>query len=169
MMWNAVRGHFIRRKAGLQVARLLIENGIRVDETGRFLVADVEITDVSLARAAGVDRRVVRETAAFILGDDQLKPIFMKLRPAGTSLVSVASHLGYTVLKISADPHRSGILAGVSRVLAEHDLLVRQALADDPDLNPDPKMTLVIEGHVPAKAVEDIQRLPYVVSITIFT
>jgi predicted regulator of amino acid metabolism with ACT domain len=167
-MWNAVKGHFVKRKAGLQVVRLLIESGIRVDENGRFYVADAEITDVSLARAAGVDRRVVRDTAAYILEDEQMKEIFMKLRPAGASLVGVASHLGYTVLRINADPHKSGILAGVSEVLAKHDLLVRQALADDPDLCPDPALTLVIEGHVPAEAVEGIQRLPYVSSITLY-
>ncbi len=167
-MWSAVRGHFVKRKAGLQVVRLLIESGIRVDEDGRFYVGGAEITDVSLARAAGVDRRVVRDTASYILEDDEMKAIFMKLRPAGTSLVGVASQLGYTVLKINADPHRSGILAGVSAVLAKHDLLVRQALADDPDLYPEPALTIVVEGHVPAVAVEDIGRLPYVSSITIF-
>jgi predicted regulator of amino acid metabolism with ACT domain len=168
LMWNAVKGHFMKRKAGLQVARLLIENGIRVDESGRFYVADVEVTDVSLARAAGVDRRVVRDTADYILADELMRPIFMKLRPAGTSLVGVASHLGYTVLKINADPHRSGILAGVTKILADNDLMVRQALADDPDLNPDPALTLVVAGRVPAKAVEEIQGLPYISSITLF-
>jgi len=167
-MWNAVKGHFIKRKAGLQVVRLLIESGIRVDKDGRFYVADAEITDVSLARAAKVDRRVVRDTAAYILEDEQMRSIFMKLRPAGASLVGVASQLGYTVLRIDADPHKSGILAGVSEVLARHDLLVRQALADDPDLCPDPALTLVIEGHVPAAVVEDIQQLPYVSSITLY-
>jgi hypothetical protein len=167
-VWSAVKGHFSKRKAGLQVVRLLIESGIRVDENGRFYVADAEITDVSLARAAGVDRRVVRDTASYILGDEQMKPIFMNLRPAGASLVGVASRLGYTVLKIRADPHRPGILAGVSTALARHDLLVRQALADDPDLYPEPALTLVVDGHVPAGAVEEIQRLPFVSSITIF-
>jgi predicted regulator of amino acid metabolism with ACT domain len=167
-MWSAVKGHFVKRKAGLQVVRLLIEGGIRVDESGRFYVAGAEIADISLARAAGVDRRVVRDTADYILGDEQMKPIFTKLRPAGTSLVGVSSQLGYTVLKIKADPHRSGILAGVSSVLAKHDILVRQALADDPDLHPEHALTLVVEGHIPAGAVEEIQRLPYVSSITIF-
>jgi hypothetical protein len=167
-VWNAVKGHFARRKAGLQVVRFLIESGIRVDANGRFYVADAEITDVSLARAAGVDRRVVHDTARYILEDKQMKPIFMNLKPAGTSLVGVASHLGYTVLKVNANPHRAGILAGVSSALATHDLVVRQALADDPDLCPEPALTLVIEGHVPAAVVEEIQRLPYVSSITIF-
>lgn len=139
-----------------------------MDENGRFYVAGAEITDVSLARAAGVDRRVVPDTVAYILEDEQMKPIFMNLRPASASLVGVASHLGYPVLRVNADPHKSGILAGVSDVLAKHHLLVRQALADDPDLCPEPALTLVIEGHVPAEAVEGIQRLPYVSSITIF-
>jgi predicted regulator of amino acid metabolism with ACT domain len=166
-MWNTVRAYFTNRKAGLQVARLLIENGIRLDASGRFFVGEVEVADVSLARAAGVDRRVVRDTALYILKDEGLRPIFENLRPAGSSLVGVASMLGYTVLKIKADSHRSGIIAGISKVLADHELLVRQALADDPDLYPEPALTLVIEGHVPAKAFEEIQQLPYVRSITI--
>jgi len=164
-----VKAHFSKRKAGLQVARLLIEHGIRVDPSGRFYVGEVEVADVSLARAAGVDRRVVRDTATFILGDRRLKTIFQKLRPAGSSLAEVASVLGYGVLKVAADPHKPGIIAGVSKVLADRGVLIRQALADDPDLHPEPLLTLVVEGHVPAEALEELRGLPNVKSITLMS
>ena len=168
-MWNNVKDYFIKRKAGLEIARLMIEYGIRLDRSRRFYVGDVEIPDTSLARAAGVDRRVVRDTADYILQDEQMLSLFEKLKPAGASLVDVATMLGFTVLKVTADPHKLGIISAVSSVLMQHGVIIRQALADDPDLYPEPVLTLVLEGRVPAKAVEELNKLKLVTSLTLMS
>ena len=160
---------FSRRKAGLSVVRLMVEYGIRIDGSGKYYIGDVELTDNAIARAAGVDRRVVRETAKFLLSNPELKSIFLKLKPAGPSLVDVAPQLGFTVIKLYADPHSPGIIASVSSILAKYGLVIRQALADDPDLYPNPALTIVVEGKIPAQALEKLQGLKCIRSFSIIT
>lgn len=167
MLWSAVSEAFQNRKAGLAIARLMIENGIRIDSSGRFYVGDVHISDVAIARAASVDRRAVRETARFILNNRQLNSILTKLKPSGSSLVNVAKELGFSVLKIESDPHASGVIAEVSEILAKHKVVIRQALADDPDLVPEPRLTLVVEGQLPSSALDEIRNLSCVKSLMI--
>ncbi|MDG6934004.1 MAG: hypothetical protein JRN68_04850 [Nitrososphaerota archaeon] len=164
-MWSTVSRSFQNRKAGLAVARVMIESGIRLDEKGRLYVGNVRISDTALARAAGVDRRVVRETAHFILSEKALASLFSKLRPFGSSLADIAKDLGYSVLKIESDPHNWGVISDVTSVLARHRIVVRQALADDPDLILEPRLTLVVEGRLPSSAVEQIRSLKCVKSL----
>ncbi len=166
-MWKKVEKWFSRRKAGLAVVRLMVEYGMRVDESGNLYIGDVELADNAVARVAGVDRRVVKETARYLLSIPELRSIFTKLRPAGPSLVDVAPYLGYSVIKVRADPHIPGILASVASIISDHGLVIRQALADDPDLYPDPALTLVIEGRLPGDAIEKIQRVKSVKSVSI--
>jgi predicted regulator of amino acid metabolism with ACT domain len=161
-MWRKVEGHFSRRREGVRVVRAFIELGLRVGRDGRPYLGDVRVSDAALARALGVDRRVVRSVCQQILRDQELRAVFMKLKPIGASLEAVASELGYTVLTIYADPHQPGVLAGVAGALAEKGLVVRQALADDPDLVPEPKLTLIVDGQVPADVLAKIHSLPQV-------
>jgi len=164
-LWTSVRASLQNRKAGLEIARLMVLNGIRLDRSGRFYVGDIAIPDISIARAAGVDRRAVRETAKFILSSPQLMSIFGKIKPSGSSLVEVAKELGFSVLIIESDPHESGVIADVSSVIAKNKVVIRQALADDPDLVPEPKLTLVMEGSLPSSAIDEIRKLSCVKSL----
>lgn len=158
---------FSRRKAGLAVVRLMTEYGIRVDESGELYVGDLELTDKAVAKAAGVDRRVVRETIRYLLSIPELKLIFTKLRPAGPSLIDISPYLGYSVIRVKADPHSPGILASIASIISDYKLVIRQALADDPDLYPDPALTLIIEGKVPGEAIERIQKVKSVRSVSL--
>ncbi|MCP8306640.1 MAG: amino acid-binding protein [archaeon] len=144
----------------------MVEIGMRIDESGKLYVDDVEVNDTAIARAVGVDRRVVRNTTKQILDNPELRGIFMRIRSVGASLVEVAKTLGYSVLVIRSDPHKPGVIASVTGVLAKYGLVVRQALADDPDLAPEPCLTLVIDGRVPAEAIHEITHLPLVESLT---
>lgn len=151
----------------MRVARAFVELGLRVGRDGRPYLGDVRVSDSALARALGVDRRVVRSVCEQILRDPELRSVFMKLKPIGASLELVASELGYTVLTVYADPHKPGVLAGVASALAEKGLVVRQALADDPDLVPEPKLTLIVEGQVPAEVLAKIHALPQVKALKV--
>ncbi len=164
-LWTSVKASFQNRKAGLEIARLMVLNGIRLDKSGRFYVNNIVIPDMSIARAAGVDRRAVRETAKFIMSEPQLMSILSKIKPSGSSLVEVAKELGFSVLIIESDPHESGVIADVSRVIAKYKVVIRQALADDPDLVPEPKLTLVVEGTLPSSALDEIRKLKCVKSL----
>ncbi len=166
-MWKKVEKWFSRRKAGLSVVRLMVEYGMRIDEFGELYIGKVGLTDNAVARAAEVDRRVVKETTKYLLSIPELKSIFTKLRPAGPSLVDVAPYLGYSVIRVEADPHSPGILASVASIISQHGLVIRQALADDPDLYPEPALTLVVEGRLPGEAIEKIREVRSVKSVSI--
>ncbi|NWG08834.1 MAG: hypothetical protein HXX80_00725 [Nitrososphaerales archaeon] len=165
-MWKKIQNHFKKQKGRLNVVRKMIELGIGMDENGRLFVGDVEVDDTAIAKAVGVDRRVVRSATRQILSNQELREIFTGIRPVGASLVEVAQVLGYSVLVIRSDPHRPGVIASVTDVLARYGLVVRQALADDPDLVPEPCLTLVIDGRIQAEAIDEIRSLPVVKSLT---
>ncbi|MGQ9719386.1 MAG: amino acid-binding ACT domain protein [Nitrososphaerales archaeon] len=165
-MWKKIQNHFKKQKGRLNVVRKMIELGIGMDENGRLFIGDVELDDTAIAKAVGVDRRVVRSATRQILSNHELKEIFTRIRPVGASLVEVAKILGYSVLVIRSDPHRPGVIASVTSVLARYGLVVRQALADDPDLVPEPCLTLVIDGRIQAEAIDEIRSLPLVKSLT---
>ncbi|RLG04343.1 MAG: amino acid-binding protein, partial [Thaumarchaeota archaeon] len=106
----------------MKVARLMIENGIGVTESGKIVVGSIEIPDTSIAKVAGVDRRVVRKTVQQILEDDVLRRIFTGLRPAGAFLAPIAKELGFYVVEIRADPTAAGIMAKAAEIIAEENI-----------------------------------------------
>ena len=85
-MWNRIKHKFEKYPARMSVARKVVELGLSVNENNKVYCGDVEISDVALARAAGVDRRTIKATIDVILADEYLKSIFTNLYPAGAFL-----------------------------------------------------------------------------------
>jgi len=166
-MWKSIAKKFEEAPAKLKVARLLIENGLRIGEDGRVYCGDVEIPDTKIARVLDVDRRVVRETIKYVMSDEVLRKVFTRLKPAGALLRDVAALFGYGVLEIRADPSAVGIIAGVAQALAKAGISIRQIHAEDPDLNPDPKLIVITERAVPGEVIQEILKVPNVKSVTI--
>ncbi len=166
-MWRKAYAKFMRQRSRLEVVQRMVQLGISVDSKRRMFIGNLEVYDTALARAAGVDRRVVRNTINQVFEDPELREIFTKVRPVGTSLVEIAGLLGYSVLVVSADPYKPGVIAGVAKALSESGIVIRQALADDPDMTQDPKLTLVVEGKVPVSVLSKIQEIGSVKSITL--
>ncbi len=166
-MWPGIRKEFSRQIARPEVVRKMIGCGMRVSDDCKLYVDDVEVDFTAVARAVGVDRRVVQQTVKQIRASRYLYSIFSKTRPLGASLVDLVSVLGYSAIVVEADPRSPGIMAGVSEILSRHGTVVRQALADDPDMVQDAKMTFVVEGQLPGKAIEEIHSLNVVRSLKI--
>lgn len=126
------------------------------------------MSDVKIARYLHVDRRTVRDTAQLISSDPLLNPVFQKLRPAGPFLADVAKFLGYSVIEIYADPHTVGIVAQATSLIAQENIAIRQAVADDPDLTPEPKLTLVVEKEVSGTVLQKILKIPGVMKVSTY-
>lgn len=165
-MWPSIRRKFSRQVVRADIVKKMIECGIRVGEGDRLFVGDVEVDYTAMARAVSVDRRVVKQTVNQIRGDAYLNGIFSEIAPFGSSLVNVVSKVGYSAIVIESDPKKAGVMAAVAEVLAKHNLVIRQALADDPDMIPDARMTLVVEGPV-GSAIQELNQLDLVRSIKI--
>lgn len=145
----------------------MLEYGIRVTKEGKLFVGGLEVDYAALARDAGTDRRVVRQTAEKISADPFLFSIFSGVTPAGASLLRVVSSIGCSAIIIEADPRAAGVISRVTEVLAKHGTVVRQALADDPDMVKDAHLTLVVEGEVGGAVISELERLEMVRGITV--
>ena len=166
-MWPNVRRQFDRQVVRPEIVRKMIACGMRVSEDEKIYVDDVEVDYTAVAKALDVDRRVVKQTAQQIRRNRYLYSLFSKTRPLGTSLVEVVSQLGYTAIIIEADPKSPGVMAGVAEILSRHGMVVRQAVAEDPEMVPDARMTLVVEGQLTGQAMEELNGLKVVRSIKI--
>jgi predicted regulator of amino acid metabolism with ACT domain len=66
-MWDKIANYFEKYPSQAKVARYLLKYGLRI-ERDQVFCGDVQIADSALARAAGVDRRVVKSTVETIKG-----------------------------------------------------------------------------------------------------
>jgi predicted regulator of amino acid metabolism with ACT domain len=151
----------------LKVARVCLENGLAL-KGGRIYLNQTEIPTARVARAAGVDRRTVTETIRMVNKQPDLRTIFENLQSAGLSLRGVAKQLGLGVVEITAlDPKTAGILAGASKLLADAGISIRQALVDDPELVPEPRLTLIAERSVPGGLIPEMLKITGVSKVSI--
>jgi predicted regulator of amino acid metabolism with ACT domain len=129
----------------------------------------IEIPTARIARAAGVDRRTVAETVRMIQSDTGLRDIFELFQSAGLSLRGVAKQLGLGVVEISArDPKDIGILASASKLLADAGISIRQAQVDDPELSPEPKLTLIGDKSVPGHLIPEMLKIRGVARVSVY-
>jgi predicted regulator of amino acid metabolism with ACT domain len=167
-MWERIQALFETHPERLQVARFLLQNGLSV-KGDKIYVNDVEVQTLKVARVVGVDRRTVNETMRAINMDKEIKMVFSKLESAGPSLRAVARQIGLGVVEIMADnPNEVGILADAAKVLAEHGISIRQALVDDPEMNPDPKLTLIGDRVIPGNAIPLILKIRGVAKVSVY-
>src|SRR5947199_5038242 len=79
-MWARFRHYFKGFPAQEKVAQLMVMYGLRVHE-GNVYAGDIKLSDTAMARAAGVDRRVVAATVEAEEKDGELRAFFVALRP----------------------------------------------------------------------------------------
>lgn len=166
-MWKKITQFCENSPSKLKVARILVEVGLRIGEGGKIYCGDIEIPATKIAAAVNVDRRVVKEVAEAILKDDELKKLFINLKPAGPLLRDVAPYLGYGVVEIRAKPAAVGIIAAASALIAEEGISIRQILAEDAEIYPDPKLVIITEKPVPGELLPKLLKIPTVTSVTI--
>jgi predicted regulator of amino acid metabolism with ACT domain len=167
-MWSNVSTYFEDHPERLKVTRVLIENGLGVRD-GRIYLNEIEIPPVRVARAAGVDRRTVKETLNAIGANRELRQIFEGIRSAGHSLKEIAKHLSLGVVEITpVDAKTPGILANSAMILAKNGLSIRQAIVDDPELSPEPKLTLIVEKKIPGELISELLNVKGVAKVSVY-
>jgi predicted regulator of amino acid metabolism with ACT domain len=167
-MWNDIRKYLETYPERLRVARVLVENGLSV-RNGKIYINEIEVPPVRVARVAGVDRRTVNETLEAIRVNRELKLIFEGLRSAGHSLKEIAKHLGLGVVEITpVDARIPGILANSATLLAERGLSIRQAIVDDPELSPEPKLSLIVEKKIPGELIPKFLKIKGVAKVSVY-
>jgi predicted regulator of amino acid metabolism with ACT domain len=168
VMWNTIKKHFEGHPERLNVARVLVENGLSARD-GKICLNQIEIPPVRVARVAGVDRRTVNETLTDIKANRELKMIFEEIRPAGHSLRELAKHLNFGVVEITpVDARMPGILANSAMLLTKGGLGIRQAIVDDPELSPEPKLTLIVDKKIPGELISKLLKINGVAKVSVY-
>lgn len=167
-MWNNIRKFLEGYPERLKVARVLVENGLSV-RNGKVYLNEIEIPPVRIARVAEVDRRTVTQTLNSIKANLELRPIFEGIRSAGHSLKEIAKHLNLGVVEITpVDAKIPGILANSAMILAKNGLSIRQAIVDDPELSPEPKLTLIVEKEIPGELISKFLKVKGIAKISVY-
>jgi len=159
-----LRGHPER----LSVARVLIENGLNIKD-GKIYCNNIEIPPIRIGRAARVDRRTVAETVRMIEENPELRVIFRNIRSAGHSLREIARYLDLGVVEITpVNAKTPGILAKSASLIAERNISIRQAIVDDPELSPEPKLTLIAENKIPGELIPEFLKIKGVAKVSVY-
>jgi uncharacterized protein len=167
-MWNKIKTQLQEYPERLKVARVLIENGLSAIDDKIYL-NEIEIPPVRVARVAGVDRRTVNETLSTIHNNQDLRMIFEEIRPAGHSLKEIAKHLNLGVVEITPTNAASpGILSNSAVVLNKASLSIRQAIVDDPELSPEPKLTFIVERKIPGELIPELLKISGVAKVSVY-
>jgi len=167
-MWRKTSEYFADHPERLAVAKVLVENGLNIKNESIYC-NEIEIPVVRIAQAAKVDRRTVIETIKMINKNEELRTIFTLMRSAGISLKEIARSLNLGVLEITPDDPRSvGILANASAILANEGISIRQALTDDPELSPEPRLTLIAERKIPGELIPKFLQIKGVAKVSIY-
>jgi predicted regulator of amino acid metabolism with ACT domain len=167
-MWNQIKKRLQEYPERLRVARVLVENGLSAKD-GKIYLNQIEIPPIRIARVAGVDRRTVNETLNTIKANRELRLIFEELRPAGHSLKEIAKPLNLGVVEITPDDAKTpGILAKSAMILSQANLSIRQAIVDDPELSPEPKLTLIVEKKIPGELIPELLKVKGIAKIAVY-
>lgn len=163
---DRIREQFIRYPSQGKVAEVMLRYGIS-EIDGKAFCGDVEITDSSLARSAGVDRRVVRSVLERMRDEPELNAVFSKLRPI-LMLDGIASEIDCSVLEIvPTDAKIPGILADVTSIIYGAGLSVRQAVVDDNGDREGSYLIIVMDGQIPPEIIPQLKRCRGVSGINI--
>jgi len=166
-MWKVISEYFQIYPSQAKVARLLLRTGMSVRE-GKVYSGNVVVADTALARAAGVDRRVVRSAVETISSDKQLSRFFSKLLPTN-NFKDVASVMGWNAIEIvSTDAGQPGILAAIASIISEAGISIRQAIVDDPETSEEPRIFIITESTVPSELLPKLRSAKGVKSLTIY-
>ena len=167
-MWSKVAECLREYPKRLSIARVLVENGLSVRD-GKIYCNEIQIPPIRIGRVAGVDRRTVSETIKMIEANPELGVIFEGIRSAGSSLREIARHLNLGVVEITpTDARMPGILAGAASLITARDISIRQAIVDDPELSPEPRLTLIAGKKIPGELIPEFLNIKGVSKVSVY-
>jgi predicted regulator of amino acid metabolism with ACT domain len=156
-MWREIVEYFHDSPQRLKVAQAIVRHGFTIEKPGIIRCGNIRIPLKAIGDALGIDRRTVRATTEDICQDERLCQFFMRLQPAGPSLEKVREVLGYGVLTIYVEsPANAGILSEVTSIIAGYGIAIRQVLAEDVEIYPEPCLKVITQDPLPGRVIETL-------------
>ncbi len=167
-MWARINEKFKKYPARIRVAEKMIELGLSISDDGKIYCGNLKISDKALATAADVDRRAIKSTIEIIQEDEELNNLFSNIIPAGTLLKNIAKNLELGVIEIEVGPESEGILAATTRLITEKGIGIRQAYAEDTELQESPILTIITVEPVKGDLINEFLKIEGVTRVSIY-
>jgi predicted regulator of amino acid metabolism with ACT domain len=166
-MWAEIMEQFADSPAQARVVKFLLENGFGVNEQARIHCNGIEIPATHIAKAIGIDRRVVDMTGQRIVSDASLKDIFLYMR-ATPDLSKVADALKLTVITIiPRNAAEKGIVGAAVQILHRYSLGIRQIFVTDPYFSEHPRLVIIIDEPLRPGVIEELRLHPQIKQIVL--
>ncbi len=166
-MWRQFAKYFNKYPRRRKLAQKLLEYGLKVKDS-KIYCGEIELSDSKIARAFDLDRRIIASTIKTIMETEDLKKIFSNLRST-CHLKDVASKMNWGVIEIiPSDPSMPGIIADVSKIVADAKVSIRQAIVDDFELSEEPRLFIVTEKQLPPNLIPKIRTAKGVKAVLIY-
>lgn len=167
-MWERVNEKFKKYPARMRVAEKMIELGLSINDDGKIYCGNLKISDKALATAAEVDRRAIKSTIEVIMADEELRNLFSNIIPAGTLLKNIAKNLDLGVIEIEVGSESEGILAATTNLISKEGISIRQAYAEDTELQKAPLLTIITEEPVNGNLINEFLKIEGVTRVSIY-
>ena len=162
-----VREYFKNFPARKKVAEILVNNGISIRDSKLF-IGDVEISINAVAKAAGVNRKIVYHTIEYIEKTYELKSIFEALRP-NLSLQRVAPLMGWEAIEITFKKGKFGCsLEKITKILSEKACEIRQIIGERELLDSN-RLVIIVDRPIKMETIAEIKNIEDVETIIIHT
>ncbi len=162
-----VREYFKNYPARKKVAEILVNNGISIRDSKPY-IGDIEISVNSIARAAGVNRKIVYHTIEYIEKTYELRSIFERLVPT-LNLKNVAPVMGWEVIDIKFKKGKFGCALGaITKVLSDTACEIRQIIGER-ELLEENRVLIIVEKPLKMETISAIKNIESVESIMIHT
>ena len=127
-----------------------------------------KINEKALAIAADVDRRAIKSTIEIIQNDEDLFNIFSNVLPAGTLLKNIAKNLNLGVIEIEVGSQNEGILAAITKIISKKGINIRQAYAEDNELEENPILIVITENPIDNDLISEFLKIKGVNRVSIY-
>ena len=167
-MWEKIEEKFKKYPARMRVSEKMIELGLSLNEDGKIYCGNLKISDKALATASNVDRRAIKSTIEVIQEDDELFNLFNNIIPAGTLLKNIAKIVNLGVIEIEVGSENKGILAETSDLISKKGINIRQAYAEDSELQEYPLLTIITEDPINGDLISEFLKIKGVNRVSIY-
>ena len=162
-----IKEYFSKYSSQKKIAKFLLETGLSVKD-GEIYCNGIQMSPLRISRVLDVDRRTVNSTIETIEEHDELNKIFQNLK-ATAFYGEVVKEIDAGMIEIvPTDPHGVGILAGVTSIIADHGVSVRQCITEDPEFTEEPKLFVITEDTIPMDTLEDIREVEGVERVVLY-
>ena len=167
-MWEIIHEKFKKYPARIRVAEKMIELGLSVHEDGKIYCGNLKISDKALATAANVDRRAIKSTIEVINEDSELFDLFNNIIPAGTLLKNIAKIVDLGVIEIEVGSDNEGVLAAATNLITNNGINIRQAYAEDSELQKYPILTVITNEPINGELINEFLKIEGVNRVSIY-